>query len=175
VEIGALVDFIRAWEPTATWVENPRGTAQGGGPPWLRATPDANNPVSPGGAAGSGAQGGGQGGGPPWRQSGTDTAAPQTEQASQGPAVQFSGQVVTVDGNLLTFSSAADGALVEAMLGPPWFWTENGIPLNPRDQIELEGFESTDHMEVNWLVNQTTGQRIELRTAEGMPVWSSGN
>ena len=176
VEIGALVDYIRAWEPTAAWVENPRGTAQGGGPPWLRSTPDAGNPVTPGGASGQG----GQGGGPPWRQSGAGTTAPQTEPAAQGPAIHFSGQVVTVEGNLLTFSDAAggflaDGALVEAMLGPPWFWSENGIPLNPGDQIELEGFESTNHMEVNWLVNQTTGQRIELRTADGMPVWTGNN
>jgi len=72
VEIGALVDHIRAWEPTATWVENPRGTEQGGGPPWLRATPDAGNPIGPknsgqgGGAQGGGAQSGRgkQGGGP---------------------------------------------------------------------------------------------------------------
>ena len=169
VEIGALVDFIRAWEPTATWVENPRGTAQGGGPPWLRATPDTNNPVNPGGAAGSG----NRGGGPPWRQS--DASAPDTNQAVQGPAVQLSGQVVTLEGNLLTFSSTADGSLVEAMLGPPWFWSGNGIPLSAGDQIEMEGFQSTDHMEVNWLINQTTGQTIQLRTAEGLPVWSSGN
>jgi mono/diheme cytochrome c family protein len=185
VEIGAVVDFIRTWEPTATWVENPRGTAQGGGPPWLRATPDASNPVSPGAAAGTGSQstgqGNGQGGGPPWRQSSTDTAATQTDQATQaeqavqGPAIQFSGQVVAVEDNLLTFSNATDGALVETMLGPPWFWSESGIPLNPGDQIELEGFESTDHMEVNWLANLTTGQRIELRTADGTPVWTGGN
>jgi hypothetical protein len=178
VEIGALVDFIRAWEPTATWVENPRGTAQGGGPPWLRATPAAGDPVSPGGAAGSGAQGGGQGGGPPWRQSGADTTTPQTNQANQaaqGPAVYFSGQVLAVEGNLLTFTNATDGALLEAMLGPPWFWSESGIPLAPGDQIELEGFQSTDHMEVNWLANQTTGQRIELRAADGMPLWTGGN
>jgi mono/diheme cytochrome c family protein len=48
VEIDALVSFVRAWEPTAPWVENPRGTEQGGGPPWLRATPDPDNPVAPG-------------------------------------------------------------------------------------------------------------------------------
>jgi hypothetical protein len=29
-------------------------------------------------------------------------------------------------------------------------------------------------MEINWLTNLTTGQTIQLRTAEGMPVWSSG-
>ena len=63
VEIGALVDYIRAWEPTAAWVENPRGTEQGGGPPWLRATPDANSPLDPGVDQGQG----GRGGGPWWR------------------------------------------------------------------------------------------------------------
>ena len=66
VEIEAVVSLLRSWEPTAPWVENPRGTAQGGGPPWLRATPDANNPIAPETTPGQG-----QGkGGPPWRNSG---------------------------------------------------------------------------------------------------------
>ena len=74
VELAALVDFIRAWEPTAAWAENPRGTEQGGGPPWLRATPDPNNPVSPGQGQGQGrGKGQGQGGGPPWRQNTENT------------------------------------------------------------------------------------------------------
>ncbi|HIP72284.1 MAG TPA: c-type cytochrome, partial [Anaerolineae bacterium] len=57
-EIEALVSAIRGWEETAVWVENPRGTAQGGGPPWMRATPDPNNPVVP--------QETGRGRGPRW-------------------------------------------------------------------------------------------------------------
>ena len=59
VEIGAIVEYIRAWEPTATWVENPFGNEQGGGPPWLRATPDVANPVAPetGGSGGRGGSG----------------------------------------------------------------------------------------------------------------------
>ena len=172
VEIGAVVDYVRAWEPTATWVENPRGTEQGGGPPWLRATPDADNPIGPE-SSGQGGGRGAQGGGPPWRQEG---AAPgpsgeaNPNPGEQGPAILIRGEVVTNEGNVLTLLSA-DGTLVEAMLGPPWFWSENGIPLNPDDQIELEGFESPDHMEVNWLVNQTSGQTIQLRTPEGKPVW----
>ena len=74
--------------------------------------------------------------------------------------------MVSVESNLLTFTGDADAALVEAMLGLPWFWSESGIPLNPGDRVELEGFQSTDHMEVIWLTNQTTGQTIQLRTAE---------
>ncbi len=54
VEVDALVAYIRSWEETAVWVKNPRGTEQGGGPPWLRATPDSNNPISPEGNRGFG-------------------------------------------------------------------------------------------------------------------------
>ncbi len=64
VEVEALVRFIRAWEPTAPWVANPRGTEQGGGPPWLRATPDPDTPIAPHRGRRPEA---GRGGGPPWR------------------------------------------------------------------------------------------------------------
>jgi hypothetical protein len=81
--------------------------------------------------------------------------------------------VLSIEGNLLTVIGE-DGLTVEAMLGPPWFWSERGIPLNPGDEIELEGFESADHLEVNWISNKTTGQSRQLRTPEGMPVWGGG-
>ncbi len=172
VEIDALVQYIRAWEPAAPWVENPRGTEQGGGgPPWMRATPDANNPVQPEGAQGGGR---GNGGGPWWRQEG-GTSPGQSGQSAQmvemGPTLAFQGEVISAQDNLLTFRSD-DGQPREAMLGPPWFWSENGVPLNPGDRIELEGFESPDHLEINWLNNLTTGQSIQLRTPDGTPVWA---
>jgi mono/diheme cytochrome c family protein len=47
VELDALVAYLRAWEPTAPFVENPRGTQQGGGPPWLR-TDNSTTPTTPG-------------------------------------------------------------------------------------------------------------------------------
>ncbi len=73
--------------------------------------------------------------------------------------------------NQLTFRDDA-GSERQAMLGPPWWWSDNGIELQPGDAIELEGFESPDHMEVNWIQNLRTGERLDLRTPEGMPVWS---
>ena len=167
VEIDALVQFVRDWEPTAPWVANPRGTEQGGGgPPWLRATPDPSNPVQP------------RGGPPRLREapdgngpasSGQEIGAGQAEQ--MGPALFFRGEVIAVAENMLTFR-AEDGAVVEAMLGPPWYWSENGIALVPGDSIELEGFESPDHMELNWIRNLTSSQDHRLRTPEGVPVWS---
>jgi mono/diheme cytochrome c family protein len=162
VELDALVQFIRGWEPTAPWVENPRGTAQGGGPPWLRATPDAANPVQPNG-------------GPSWGRSGANgtpagTPANAAAPAEAGPATVMRGEVVALESNALTFRRD-DGVEVQAMLGPPWYWPDNGIALAPGDLIELEGFDSADHMEVNWIRNLTTGAEHQLRTPEGMPVW----
>lgn len=148
VEVDALVQYLRSWEATATWVQNPRGTAQGGGPPWLRATPDPNNPIQPGQGRGRNAQ---------------------SEQAV-GPTLHFTGQVVSIADNALTFIDDT-GQQHDAMLGPPWWWVENGIELQPGDPVELEGFQSPDHMEVNWIKNLRTGQRIDLRTPSGMPVW----
>jgi mono/diheme cytochrome c family protein len=169
VEIGAIVDYIRAWEESAIWVDNPRGTQQGGGPPWLRATPDADNPITPGGANGAGA---GKGGGPPWRQNETDSAGGSPALPSGSP-ILLQGQVLAITENMLSLR-LTDGSVVEAMLGPPWFWSEKGILLNVGDEIELEGFESPDHMELNWLINHSTGESIQLRSAEGLPVWSGG-
>ncbi len=154
-------------------MENPRGTAQGGGgPPWLRATPDPNNPVSPqGGGQGPGqGQGKGQGQG---QGSGANTAVSTPPTSSQqGTSLQFTGEVININSNTLTFKNGADGTTIDAMLGPPWFWSENSIPLNPGDQISLEGFESPDHMELNWLINLTTGKAIQFRDAAGTPVWT---
>jgi mono/diheme cytochrome c family protein len=168
VEIEALVSYLRSWEATAPFVANPRGTAQGGGPPWAQATPDAENPVSPrGGGQGQGYRGGAN----PDFQGGQGQGQGGTAVPNQ-TILQFKGEVVGIESNLLTFRSAADGALLEAMLGPPWFWEADGIALAAGDQVELEGFESADHMEVNWLTNLTTGETIQLRTADGLPVWT---
>ena len=174
VEIEALVQYIRAWEPTAPTVENPRGTAQGGGPPWLRTTTGGETQ----------AQQQGQGGGPPeWAGQGrggqaqggaaTNNGTAPAMTATPAPTIFFSGRVTTVEGNALTLQQE-DGEELDLMLGPPWFWSESGIPLAPGDQVSGEGFESPDHMEANWLTNHTTGETIHLRTEEGMPVWNAG-
>ncbi|MBK8986867.1 MAG: c-type cytochrome [Chloroflexi bacterium] len=175
VEMEALVDYIRAWEPTAPLVENPRGTGQGGGPPWLRtdgATTQGQgqgNGQGQGQGQGQGRQGNGQGG--PAGQSGQTPNTEGTTAVSPTPAEQYQGTVVAVAGNLLTFQTV-DGRLLDAMLGPPWFWEANGILLNAGDAISLEGFQGEGHMELNWLHNETTGERLNLRTPTGQPVWN---
>ncbi|NTU84341.1 MAG: c-type cytochrome [Chloroflexales bacterium] len=174
VEIDALVRYIRSLEATAPSVANPRGTQQGGGgPPWLRATAEPGATPSAGGGQGQGQgqrQGQGQGGGPPpWAGGRQSTPAQGTAQLA--PATVYRGTVVSMASTTLTFTDAASGAQLEAMLGPPWWWETNAIALSPGDQVELEGFQGEGHMELNWLQNLTTGVRLELRTADGTPVW----
>ena len=109
VEIAALVSYIRSLEPTAPSVANPRGTQQGGGgPPWLQATPDPDNPLPQGG----GGQGRGQG------QQGQQ-GQPGGASTPSAPATLYRGTVVSVAGNALTFLDEVSGAQLEAMLGPP--------------------------------------------------------
>ncbi|MCB0159183.1 MAG: hypothetical protein KDD83_13695, partial [Caldilineaceae bacterium] len=111
--------------------------------------------------------GGGAGGGAGAGSAGAGAAAGA---ATAGPAVVMTGEVVAIESNALTFRRD-DGTEVSAMLGPPWYWPENGIALAPGDRIELEGFDSADHMEVNWIRNLTAGTEHQLRNADGMPVW----
>lgn len=162
VEIDALVSFIRAWEPTAPSVANPRGSAQGGGPPWLRATPDAA-----GGATEADPKAPGQGRG---RSQGAGGNSADAAGATPGPATVYAGTVVSLNSNTLVFRTD-DGSELEAMMGPPWYWEEQGMALAPGDRVKLEGFEGEGHMEVNWIRNLTTGEEQTLRTAEGVPVW----
>ncbi len=186
-ELTALVDYIRSWEPTAPWVSNPCGTAQGGGLPWLR-TDDGSGT----GTQGQGNQGQGRGqGGPPWATDGTTpgnsgnqngaeddsvTAVPNT---NTNPAQLYQGTVISNEGNSLTIQTA-DGQTVDAMLGPPWFWSENGMALNSGDLVQFEGFASTEttseadaHTEINWIINLTTGENRQLRNESGIPVWTA--
>jgi hypothetical protein len=84
--------------------------------------------------------------------------------------VIYQGEVITVTGSLLKFSVVTDTK--EVMLGPPWYWSENGIALNPGDSIELEVFEIPDFlMGLNWVHNLTTDESYHLYTPEGLPVW----
>lgn len=157
-ELEILIEYVRAWEPTAPLVENPRGTAQGGGPPWLR---DGGTGTAPGGGQGQGQ------GGPPAGAGPQSTGGGQTQ---AGPAVHLVGTAVAINSNMLTLQTD-DGTQADVMLGPPWFWEESGILVAVGDRVEVDGFESADHTETNWLVNLTTGQRIDLRV-DGMPVWN---
>jgi cbb3-type cytochrome c oxidase subunit III len=147
VEIEALVQYIRAWEPDAPMVAGSRG-GQGLGPAWQRATPQSDQ--------GQG-QGRGQG---------------QGQGQSQRETLSYSGTVVSVSGNTLSFTSDA-GETLAAKLGPMWYWREQGISLQTGDRIELEGFVGTDHLELNWITNLSSGERYQLREGR-RPLWAGG-
>jgi mono/diheme cytochrome c family protein len=184
-QVEALVDYIRAWEPTAPMVEDPRGTAIAEAGGRMGQGMGQGRGQGPGMGQGMG-QGRGQGPGMgqgqdrgqgPGRGQGQGMgqmmpgAGMNRSQAENATQVTYTGTVEEVTGSLLTFRTD-DGASHQVMLGPPWYWSDEGIALNPGDRIELEGFEMPGfYLGLNWLRNTTTGEEYVLHTPEGAPAF----
>lgn len=96
--------------------------------------------------------------------------------------------VTTISGRVLSLAAEEGGgpALVEVraasgaiycMVGPRWFWNDNGIPLQVGDEITArgslsEGKDGRRYLLVQKLGNQRTGDEVVLRDDDGVPVWS---
>jgi hypothetical protein len=65
-----------------------------------------------------------------------------------------------------------DGSQIEIEGRPLSFLIEQGFNASPSDQISMRGFFEDDHFKVGHIVNQNTGQEIELRNEAGQPMWS---
>lgn len=142
LELDALLAYIRAWQPTAPVVADPRGTAMTA----------AGAGQGKGGGHGSG--GGGAGG------------------SSAGkPAVRYSGTVAGLQGNQLRVD-LADGTQLTVLLGPRWYWEQAGIALQPGDSVTLEVFEEqVGQFALNWLEHPASGARYVLHNEDGSPAF----
>ena len=79
-----------------------------------------------------------------------------------------SGTVIAFEDELLV--ETAEGEL-EVGTGPAWFWDENGIALNPGDEVVLHGFYEGDEFELGAIEN-ATGEALTLRDETGRPLWA---
>jgi mono/diheme cytochrome c family protein len=183
-EVEALVQFIRAWEPDAPYVDDPRGTSliargygqgmgqgQGQGPGQGQGQgrgPGMGQGRGPGMGQGRG-PGMGQGRGP-----GMGQGMGSSSLAQNATRVSYQGEVVQVDGTLLTLETD-EGETVQAMLGPRWYWWEQGIALDVGHQVIVEGFDMPDfYLVVSQIENETTDETYQARTTEGFPLWQGG-
>ena len=145
VQIESLVTYVRAWEPTAEWVADPRGTMQVGG----------------GGPMNGGQMGNGHGGG---ADAGGMAAAAQT-------AAEMRGTVTAVTRNSLLIQTE-NGESINANLGPVWYWTAQSVTFNAGDAVTFSGFAGgADHLELNWITNHSSGATLRLRE-NGRPIWN---
>jgi len=65
-----------------------------------------------------------------------------------------------------------DGSQIEIEGRPLSFLIEQGFNASLGDQIAMRGFYEDDHFKVGQIINQNTGQEIELRNEAGQPLWS---
>jgi hypothetical protein len=93
-----------------------------------------------------------------------------------GEPVVYTGEVITVERSLLRVQTNA-GDEIGVLLGPPWYWQDAGITLNPGDRVRLEAFTPAQQMThdfylgLNWLENLDTGERYVLHNPDGTPVF----
>jgi hypothetical protein len=86
---------------------------------------------------------------------------------------ELSGTVVSLDGSELVLQTEPGVQLV-AGLGKPSYWENQGIPLQPGDEVELTGFWEDGEFEVSSVTLAGTGQTVVLRDEAGRPMWAGG-
>lgn len=149
LELDALMAYIRAWQPDAPVVADPRGTAM------TAAGVGQGHGQGTGGGQGQGS-GGGQGAG---------------GSSAGKPATLYIGTVAGIQGNQLLVDMA-DGTQLAVMLGPRWYWDEAGIALQAGDSVTLEAFEESEgQLALNWLEHVATGARYVLHNEDGSPAF----
>ncbi len=76
--------------------------------------------------------------------------------------------------NVRVTLSTGDGSLVSVDLAPGWVLDERGVKLHPKDQLQIEARRVGTRLEatrVRWGTPGRPGPTVELRDAEGQPLW----
>jgi hypothetical protein len=94
-------------------------------------------------------------------------------QASVEEWLTVSGVVESIDSTGMTVEKA-DGEELVVELGPPSFWSSQGIEIEVGDSVEVLGFYEGESFTVGDIVLTATGEHIMLRNPNGRPLWTGG-
>jgi hypothetical protein len=104
-------------------------------------------------------------------------AAPQPAQPEEVSEVHvwtsLAASVIKVDEVSLLMQSD-DGAQIEIARGGWRYLQAQGADFRVGDRLALDGFYENGDFEVGRMVSQAAGFSIELRDADGHPMWSGG-
>ena len=122
-----------------------------------------------GGGQGQGRQGSGGAGG----QGQTTNPNPGTPQANVTTWTTVQGTVNSFDGVGVSLTTA-DGAPLWVQFGQSRYVTAQGMTFTAGDHLTVNGFEENGQFQAGTVVNDTTGQTLNLRDTTGRPLWAGG-
>jgi hypothetical protein len=128
-----------------------------------------------GGAESETDAGNGQGGQSRGRQGGGGSAAGSAGLADPQPAagwLAYTGLALSVDEGALLIDASGEEVPVE---GRAWRYAlEQGFRVEQGDEAAITGYWEAGEFKACQAENLTTGQVVEMRDAEGHPLWSGG-
>jgi hypothetical protein len=93
------------------------------------------------------------------------------DSVSQADWVDLNGELEEMVADLWIIR-LVDGTQIELEGHPLSYLIEQGFVASLGDKLATRGFYEDDHFKVGHIVNQNTGQEIELRNEAGQPMWS---
>lgn len=85
--------------------------------------------------------------------------------------ITVEGTVTGIDLNALTIETAGGESLL-VQLGPTNYWNNLGVDLTYGDSVQITGFYEDDTFTAGTVTLLATGETLELRDADGRPLWS---
>jgi hypothetical protein len=103
----------------------------------------------------------------------TQNANPGTPQANVTTWVTVAGTVNSFDGVGVSLTTD-DGAPLWVQFGQSRYVSAQGVAFNAGDHVTVNGFEENGQFQAGSVVNDTTGQTLNLRDTTGRPLWAGG-
>ena len=119
---------------------------------------------------GRGQQGNGNGSG---GQGQAQNPNPGTPQANVTTWVTVAGTVNSFDGVGVSLTTD-DGAPLWVQFGQSRYVSAQGVTFTAGDHLTVSGFEENGQFQAGTVVNNTTGQTLNLRDTTGRPLWAGG-
>ena len=96
-----------------------------------------------------------------------------TPQANVTDWTTVTGMVNSFDGVGVSLTTT-DGAPLWVQFGQSRYVTAQGVTFTAGDHLTVSGFEENGQFQAGTVVNDTTGQTLNLRDATGRPLWAGG-
>ena len=103
----------------------------------------------------------------------TTNTTPGTPQANITQTETIAGVVQSFDGVGISVTTD-DGAPLWVQLGQSRYVSAQGAVYNAGDHVTVTGFYENGQFQASSVVNDTTGQTLNLRDASGRPLWAGG-